>query len=61
MNGYWAEADRRERKNEVYTPLAAVQPGGKAAAEAETDRAASRCIPGKREGEEDGVVLHRSV
>ena len=42
-----AGEDRGLRKDERHPPLATFQPGGKAAAEAETDRADSRCVPGK--------------
>jgi hypothetical protein len=40
-----------------YAPLMAMQPGGKAAAEAQANHTDSRCLPRKREGEEDGVVI----
>lgn len=41
---------------QVIVRIVAIGPKGKTpAAEAETDRADSRCVPGKREGEEDGV------
>jgi len=40
--------DVEERQDPRHAPLGAVQPGGKTpAAEAQADRADSRCLPGK--------------